>query len=82
MSILGDVFGLDGIADKSIVEYNGNINLTKAALVCTDKISTVSQRYADEIQTEFYSSGLHYVLHVSLWSVDLLPRLVQGKRSA
>ena len=64
MSILGDVFGLDGVADQSIVEYNGNINLTKAALVCTDKISTVSQRYADEIQTEFYSSGLHYILHL------------------
>ncbi len=63
MSILGDVFGLDD-SDRSIVEYNGSINLTKGALVCTDRISTVSQRYADEIQTEFYSSGLHYVLHL------------------
>ena len=64
MDILGDVFGLDAWADRSIVEYNGNINLTKGALVCTDKISTVSQRYADEIQTEFYSSGLHHVLRM------------------
>lgn len=64
MSILGDVFGLDFIRDGSVVEYNGNINLTKAAIVCTDKISTVSQRYADEIQSEYYSSGLHYVLHL------------------
>lgn len=64
MSILNDVFGLNGFGDESIVEYNGNINLTKGAIVCTDKISTVSQRYADEIQTEFYSSGLHYVLHL------------------
>ncbi len=64
MSILGDVFGLDGAGDRSIVEYNGNINLTKGAIVCTDRISTVSQKYADEIQTEFYSSGLHYVLHL------------------
>lgn len=64
MSILNDVFGLDGWGDRSIVEYNGNINLTKGAIVCTDRISTVSQRYADEIQTEFYSSGLHYVLHL------------------
>ena len=63
MSILGDVFGLDD-GDRSIVEYNGSLNLTKGALVCTDRISTVSQRYADEIQTEFYSSGLHYVLHL------------------
>ena len=64
MSILGDVFGLDAFGDSSIVEYNGNINLTKGALVCTDMISTVSQRYAKEIQTEFFSSGLHYVLHL------------------
>ena len=63
MSILSDVFGLND-SDKSTVEYNGNINLTKGAIVCTDKISTVSQRYAEEIQTEFYSSGLHYVLHL------------------
>ncbi len=63
MSILGDVFGLDCFGDRSIVEYNGNINLTKGALVCTDMISTVSQKYADEIQTEFYASGLHYILH-------------------
>lgn len=64
MSILGDVFGLDAFGDGSIVEYNGNINLTKGALVCTDMISTVSQRYAKEIQTEYFSSGLHYVLHL------------------
>lgn len=64
MSILNDVFGLDSLGDRSIVEYNGSINLTKGALVCTDRISTVSQKYANEIQTEFYSSGLHYVLHL------------------
>lgn len=64
MAILGDVFGLDSFGNREIVEYNGCINLTKGAIVCTDKISTVSQRYADEIKTEFYSSGLHYVLNL------------------
>ena len=63
MSILGDVFGLDCFGDRSIVEYNGDINLTKGAIVCSDIVSTVSQRYANEIQTEYYSSGLHYILH-------------------
>ena len=63
MSILGDVFGLDCFGDRSIVEYNGDINLTKGAIVCADVVSTVSQRYANEIQTEYYSSGLHYILH-------------------
>ena len=64
MSVLGDVFGLDMWGDRSTVEYNGCVNLTKGAIVCADQVSTVSQRYSNEIQTEFYSSGLHYVLHM------------------
>jgi len=64
MDILDDVFGLDTWGDRGIMEYNGCINLTKGAIVCADRVSTVSQRYANEIQTEFYSSGLHHVLHM------------------
>lgn len=64
LHILGDVFGLDSMEDMTIVEYNGCMNLTKGAIVCTDQVSTVSERYANEIQTEFYSSGLHHVLHM------------------
>ncbi len=60
-AILGDVFDLDE-SDKSIVEYEGCINLVKGALVCTDKITTVSPRYAFEIKFPAYSHGLHYVL--------------------
>ena len=61
-SILGDVFEL-AEWDRSIVEYNGAINLTKGALMCADRISTVSPRYAAEIMTEYYSAGLHHVLN-------------------
>ena len=50
--------------DLTTVEYNGCMNLTKGAIVCADQVSTVSERYANEIQTEFYSSGLHHVLHM------------------
>lgn len=64
LSILGDVFGLDSNDDLTVLEYNGCINLTKGAIVCTDQVSTVSERYANEIQTEFYSSGLHHILHL------------------
>ena len=49
--------------ERSTVEYNGAINLTKGALVCADRVSTVSPRYASEIMTEYYSAGLHHVLH-------------------
>ena len=44
------------------MRYDDCINLTKAAIECADKVSTVSPRYAWEIQTPEYSHGLHYVL--------------------
>lgn len=44
--ILGDVFELSG-DDKKIVEFDGDINLTKGAVVCADKVTTVSPRYAE-----------------------------------
>ena len=62
-AILGDVFGLSDY-EHAIVEYNGLINLTKGAIVCCDKLSTVSRRYAEEIQTDYYASGLQYVLRM------------------
>jgi starch synthase len=40
------------------------INLTKGAIVCADRVSTVSPRYAQELRTEYYSSGLSPVLNL------------------
>ncbi len=62
--ILGDVFCLDSW-DRYVVEYDGCINLTKGAIVCCDKLTTVSPNYANEIQTEYFSSGLHHILRVN-----------------
>lgn len=59
--ILGDVFDLTE-SDAKIMEYNGDINLMKGAIVCADKISTVSPTYAREILSPKFSHGLHYVL--------------------
>ena len=59
--ILGDVFELPEW-EKNTVEYNGCINLLKGAVTCADKVTTVSETYSREIMTEFYSSGLHFVL--------------------
>lgn len=44
------------------LEYEGDINLMKGALAFADKITTVSPRYAREIQTVEYGAGLHEVL--------------------
>jgi len=61
--ILGDIFCLDSW-DRYVVEYDGCINLTKGAIVCCDKLTTVSPSYAKEIQTEFYSSGLYHIIRM------------------
>ncbi|MBR5445481.1 MAG: glycogen synthase, partial [Clostridia bacterium] len=73
-SILGDIFEL-AEWDRSIVEYNGCINLLKGAVVCSDMVSTVSSRYADEILTEYYASGLQHILRASR---DKLCGIVNG----
>jgi len=73
-SILGDIFEL-AEWDRSTVEYNGCINLLKGAIVCSDMVSTVSGRYADEILTEYYASGLHHILRANQ---DKLCGIVNG----
>lgn len=59
--LLGDLFGLDPL-DASTVEFDGAINLTKGAILCADAVTTVSARYAEEIQTPFFAHGLHDIL--------------------
>ena len=60
--ILNDIFAL-GNDSLNILEYNGCLNLMKGAIVCADIVSTVSPRYADEIRTQDYSHGLHYIIN-------------------
>ncbi len=60
-AILGDVFAL-GENEHSLMEHDGCINLMKAALECADRITTVSPRYAEEIQTAEYAHGLDHTL--------------------
>ena len=47
----------------SKLEFYGKVNLLKGALVYSDFITTVSRRYAQEIQTAEYGFGLEGVLH-------------------
>ncbi len=60
-AILGDVFDL-GEDSRAIVEYGDCINLMKGAIVCANKVSTVSHRYAEEIRTPEYGHGLDPIL--------------------
>jgi len=49
-------FNIDGL------EYYGKIDLLKGGILYADKISTVSERYAQEIQTEEYGCGHEGIL--------------------
>lgn len=61
---MGDILGLD---EKfvPVLEFNNCMNFMKAAIVCTDMISTVSPTYAKEILTPEYSHGLHHILELN-----------------
>lgn len=61
-NILGDVFDLPPEI-ASIVDYNGAVNLTKGAIVCCDRLTTVSPTYAKEICTPQYSAGLYHIIN-------------------
>ncbi len=58
-AILGDVFGLSEWT-QGLMDWNGCINLMKAAIVSADRGTTVSPKYAQEILTDGH--GLEAVL--------------------
>ena len=60
-SILQDVFGLSPDLYE-LMEYDGCINLMKAAIECADRVTTVSPTYAQEIMTPQYSHRLNFIL--------------------
>lgn len=44
------------------IEFDGNINFMKAAIVASNLVTTVSNTYKDEIQTAQYGYGLNHIL--------------------
>lgn len=59
--ILGDVFGISE-EHRGLMEYDGCINLIKAALISSDYINTVSPNYANELKHDFFAFGLSSVI--------------------
>ncbi len=51
-----------GYFTPRFLEFYGNINFLKGALICADKITTVSPSYAEEIMTAEQGFGLEGVL--------------------
>ena len=60
-SLMADVFDLLP-SDWKVVEHAGQLNLMKGAIVCADRVTTVSPTYAREILSPAYSFGLDGVL--------------------
>ncbi len=61
--ILGNVFGLDE-GYKSILEFDGCLNLMKGAIVCADRVNTVSPNYANELRHAFFACGLQNIVNM------------------
>ncbi len=59
--IIGDVFEFRPW-ERNIVEYDGCINLMKGAIECCDRLTTVSPRYAEEIESSEYAHGLEQII--------------------
>lgn len=61
--VLGDVLSLpyDHMYNGD-VEYYGGVSFMKSGIVFSDKVTTVSPTYTNEIQTDFYGEGLDGLL--------------------
>jgi starch synthase len=61
--LLEDVFGLDSRwFNGGTMEFNGGLNLMKAAIEVSDWVTTVSPQYAEELQYPFFAHGLEGVI--------------------
>ena len=61
LDILSDLFDIYG-KYKYLVEYNNCINLMKGAIECSERFSTVSPKYADQIKDPYYAHGLDPII--------------------
>ena len=59
--ILHDVLGITE-ADRSILDFNGTINFMKGAIVTCDRLTTVSNSYAEEITYSYFGKGLESII--------------------
>lgn len=61
--VLGDVLALDeNLFHEDYMEFNGAISFLKGGIVFSDRVSTVSKTYAEEIKTAHFGEQLEGVL--------------------
>ncbi|SKA78245.1 starch synthase [Clostridium sp. USBA 49] len=63
--ILGDLLSFDDdYFREDMLKYYDGVSFMKGGLNFSDKITTVSKSYAEEIKTSFYGEGLHGLLQI------------------
>jgi starch synthase len=61
----GDVLGLAPHHwESGNIRHNGLLNYMKSGIMYADKVTTVSESYAQEIQTSYFGEGLDYALRM------------------
>lgn len=69
-NVLKELLNLDeGYFHENALKYYDSVNFVKGGIKYADKISTVSNTYAHEIQTEFFGEGLHGLLRDRSWDL-------------
>ena len=56
-----DVLGLSAASDQDL-RFDDCVNFMKSAIITADRVTTVSENYADELRYPYYSHGLDKVL--------------------
>lgn len=66
--ILNEVIGVSP-EHYPLIEYDEIVNFAKAAIECSNKVTTVSPTYANEILDPWYSHGLDTILYQRSWKL-------------
>ncbi len=67
---LEDLFGLDpGWMTDGTLDFAGDVNLLKGALMVSDAITAVSPTYAQELRDPYYAHGLEGALNLNAWKL-------------
>lgn len=64
-----EVLGLDG-SFSSLFDFDGCSNMMKAAIVACDKLTTVSESYAGELQDKYFSKGLSTLIRENSYKLS------------
>ena len=66
--ILGSLFGL-GNEYLNIMSFDNDLNLLKGAVQLADRVSTVSENYANELLNPYFSFGLSPIFEQERWKL-------------